>query len=146
MHGRYVKPANLKEDRIDRRFARNQNGKRKVVVVIRERGGIWSRRYSIRKVRPPHSSALASPRARSFTPTKRRLGTIYMSVSRSRESIIRRHTASMALALTWLRNTSHASDVPRSAFTTTSRARTSSDTLRSRHGGKITAASRMAIR
>jgi transposase-like protein len=37
--GGYVKPANLKEDRKDRRLARNQNGKRKVVVVIRERGG-----------------------------------------------------------------------------------------------------------
>ena len=37
--GGYVKPANLKEDRIDRRFVRNQNGKRKVVVIIRERGG-----------------------------------------------------------------------------------------------------------
>jgi transposase-like protein len=37
--GGYVKPANLKEDRKDRRFSRNQNGKRKVVVIIRERGG-----------------------------------------------------------------------------------------------------------
>ena len=37
--GGYIKPANLKEDRIDRRFARNQNGKCKVVVIIRERGG-----------------------------------------------------------------------------------------------------------
>jgi transposase-like protein len=37
--GGYVKPANHKEDRKDRRFARNQNGKRKVVVIIRERGG-----------------------------------------------------------------------------------------------------------
>jgi transposase-like protein len=37
--GGYVKPANLKENRIDRRFAVNQNGKRKVVVVIRERDG-----------------------------------------------------------------------------------------------------------
>jgi len=37
--GGYIKPANLKEDRIDRRFARNQNGKRKVVVIARERGG-----------------------------------------------------------------------------------------------------------
>src|SRR2546429_8381212 len=36
--GGYVKPANLKEHRIDRRFARNQNGKRKVVVIVRERG------------------------------------------------------------------------------------------------------------
>jgi transposase-like protein len=37
--GGYVKPANLKEDRKDRRFASNQSGKRKVVVIIRERGG-----------------------------------------------------------------------------------------------------------
>jgi hypothetical protein len=37
--GGYVKPANQKEYRRDRRLARNQNGKRKVVVVIRERGG-----------------------------------------------------------------------------------------------------------
>jgi len=34
-----VKPANLKEDRIDRRFAHNQSGKRKAVIIIRERDG-----------------------------------------------------------------------------------------------------------
>jgi transposase-like protein len=37
--GGYVKPANRREDRMDRRFSANQSGKRKVVVVIRERGG-----------------------------------------------------------------------------------------------------------
>lgn len=37
--GGYVKPANLKQDRVDRRLKFNQSGKRKVVVVIRERGG-----------------------------------------------------------------------------------------------------------
>jgi transposase-like protein len=37
--GGYVKPANKREDRVDRRFLENQSGKRKVVVVIRERGG-----------------------------------------------------------------------------------------------------------
>jgi transposase-like protein len=37
--GGYQKPANMKADRLDRRFTRNQNGKRKVVVIIRERGG-----------------------------------------------------------------------------------------------------------
>lgn len=37
--GGYVKPANRKENRRDRRFTENQSGKRKVVVVIRERGG-----------------------------------------------------------------------------------------------------------
>lgn len=37
--GGYVKPSNLKENRRDRRKLRNQNGKRRVVVIIRERGG-----------------------------------------------------------------------------------------------------------
>jgi transposase-like protein len=37
--GGYIKPANHRENRIDRRKWVNQNGKRKVVVVIREHGG-----------------------------------------------------------------------------------------------------------
>src|SRR6266852_2353519 len=37
--GGYVKPANRKENRVDRRLSYNQSGKRKVVVVIRERDG-----------------------------------------------------------------------------------------------------------
>src|ERR1035441_8849801 len=37
--GGYVKPANYKENRVDRRLSKNQNGKRQVVVVIREREG-----------------------------------------------------------------------------------------------------------
>src|SRR4051812_39329885 len=37
--GGYVKPANHKENRRDRRLAHNRSGKRRVVVVIRERGG-----------------------------------------------------------------------------------------------------------
>lgn len=37
--GGYMKPANHKENRRDRRLAKNQNGKRQVVVVIRERDG-----------------------------------------------------------------------------------------------------------
>jgi transposase-like protein len=36
--GGYVKPANRRENRKDRRLAQNQTGKRRVVVVIRERG------------------------------------------------------------------------------------------------------------
>jgi hypothetical protein len=34
-----VKPANLKENRRDRRLASNQSGKRKAVIIIRERNG-----------------------------------------------------------------------------------------------------------
>jgi transposase-like protein len=37
--GGYVKPANHKENRVDRRLAENQTGKRKVVVVAREKNG-----------------------------------------------------------------------------------------------------------
>jgi transposase-like protein len=49
--GGYVKPANRRENRRDRRLAVNQSGKRRVVVVIRERNGrtlgtVKLRRYS----------------------------------------------------------------------------------------------------
>ncbi|MGD9539359.1 IS1595 family transposase [Methylocystis sp.] len=37
--GGYVKPANLKENRRDRRLAVNQSGKRQCVVIVREREG-----------------------------------------------------------------------------------------------------------
>jgi transposase-like protein len=37
--GGYVKPANLKENRRDRRFGENKSGKRRVVIVMRERNG-----------------------------------------------------------------------------------------------------------
>jgi transposase-like protein len=38
--GGHLKPANWKENRRDRRLAVNQTGKRKVVVILRERNGI----------------------------------------------------------------------------------------------------------
>lgn len=38
--GGYVKPANNKENRRDRRLWKNQNGKRRAVVIMRERNGI----------------------------------------------------------------------------------------------------------
>jgi transposase-like protein len=37
--GGYVKPANLREDRKDRRLYENKSGKRQVVVIVRERNG-----------------------------------------------------------------------------------------------------------
>jgi transposase-like protein len=37
--GGYVKPANRRKERIDRRLAMHRTGRRQVVVVIRERGG-----------------------------------------------------------------------------------------------------------
>ncbi len=37
--GGHVRPGNLKENRVDRRLAQHQTGKRKVVVIARQRGG-----------------------------------------------------------------------------------------------------------
>ena len=37
--GGHVRPANKKEDRVDRRLAENQTGKRRVVVALRQRKG-----------------------------------------------------------------------------------------------------------
>jgi transposase-like protein len=37
--GGHIRPANLKKDRVDRRLAENQTGKRRVVIVARERKG-----------------------------------------------------------------------------------------------------------
>lgn len=141
----YVKPPNQKEYRRDRRLARNQRGKRKVVVIAREHGG-----------NPVPTVFNSESQAASFIRARIAKGTVvrddeaaswddFMSVSRSRESIVRKHTASMARALIWLNNTSPACVVPGSAFTTTSPVRISSVTRRSRHSGK-TAASRTANR
>jgi len=77
--GGYIKPANLKEDRIDRRFARNQNGKRNVVVIIRERGGNSVPGCSVARAKRPHSSRPELPRAPSSMPTKPVLGMAFMS-------------------------------------------------------------------
>ena len=55
--GGYVKPANHKENRRDRRLAKTQNGKRSCVVVIRQRGGMM-----MPSVFPTEGSALATIR------------------------------------------------------------------------------------
>ena len=57
--GGYVKPANLKENRRDRRLVRNQTGKRKCVVVIRQRDG-----QTLPAAFPSESAAMAFIRDR----------------------------------------------------------------------------------
>ena len=37
--GGHVRPANAREDRVDRRLLQNRSGKRRVVVALRQRGG-----------------------------------------------------------------------------------------------------------
>lgn len=57
--GGYLKPANIREVRVDRRFKKNQTGKRQCVVVIRERGG-----RTLPSVFPSESAALNFIRSR----------------------------------------------------------------------------------
>ncbi len=62
---RYVKPSNLVENRRDRRLLKNQNGKRKCVVIVRERGG-----NSVPAVFKSESHAAAFIKARVTKGTK----------------------------------------------------------------------------
>ncbi len=80
--GGYVKPANIKADRRDRRLARNQNGKRQASSSFASAAATASRRYSARKARLCLSSRPASRRAPSFTPMLRPRGTICTQISR----------------------------------------------------------------
>lgn len=57
--GGYVKPANFKENRRDRRLVANQSGKRQVVVVMRERNG-----KTLPFVAPSEDAAVPTIRAR----------------------------------------------------------------------------------
>ena len=60
MDGGSIKPSNVKTHHRDRRLTRNQGGKRKVVVVVRERGGNSVPAVSIWKVKLLHSFAHVS--------------------------------------------------------------------------------------
>jgi hypothetical protein len=61
--GGYANSANQKNIVASFRLTRNQDGKRNVVMVARERGGnSFPAAFNIPKARPPYSSSLASPR------------------------------------------------------------------------------------
>ncbi|MEO1091758.1 MAG: IS1595 family transposase [Pseudomonadota bacterium] len=47
--GRHVRPANVRENRVDRRLLGNRSGKRRIVVVLRQRGGRTLTRTFIRE-------------------------------------------------------------------------------------------------
>jgi len=57
--GGHIRPENLAIDRIDRRLAENQSGKRQVVVAMRERGG-----RTLAQVFPAEADAVAAIRQR----------------------------------------------------------------------------------
>ncbi len=80
--GGYVKPRNLAENRVDRRLSRNQSGKRKVVVIVRERNGSSVPAGSALRAKPNHGSRPASRRERFSMPTKPTHGTACMARSK----------------------------------------------------------------
>ena len=57
--GGHIRPENLAADRIDRRLAENQSGKRQVVVAMRERGG-----RTLAQVFPAEADGVAAVRLR----------------------------------------------------------------------------------
>jgi len=57
--GGHIRPENLAADRIDRRLAENQSGKRQVVVAMRERGG-----RTLAQVFPTEADGVAAIRLR----------------------------------------------------------------------------------
>jgi ISXO2-like transposase domain len=108
--GGYVKPANHVENRRDRRLARNQTGKRKAVVIIRERNG-----RSLPAVFRTEGQAL------SFIRSRIAKGTI-INADEGSSWDAKRHIALTALARIGPRNFSAACAAPNRAITTISRA------------------------
>lgn len=96
--GGHVRPANLKENRIDRRLGENKSGKRRVVIALRQRAG---RTLPFVSTSEAHGVLIAArvvdkDSIARLLPTKPRIGTRSMRNTRRRGSIIRRHTASTA--------------------------------------------------
>ena len=141
--GGHIRPENLAADRIDRRLAENQSGKRQVVVAMRERGG---RRCSPPRPMPSQSSVTGSRRAPRFTPMRAPPGTRCTPASPCGGSTIRTAIASTAPAPTPQNPSSPVCGAANSDTITTSPGRTLFVTPRRRPGVRICAASATAIR
>ena len=123
--GGYIKPANHKENRRDRRLAKNQNGNRQVVVVVKERGGrtvpavfrteVDSLGFIIQRVDP--ASKLMADEATSSN-------ALYSGFDLSRTDNGRSTAQKRVSTRTAPRNFSAGCAAPRSAIITTSRAST----------------------
>ena len=145
--GGHVRPENLAADRIDRRLAENQSGKRQVVVAMRERGGrTLAQVFRGRGGRRWRPSVCGSPRAPWFMPMKARPGTRCMPPSPCSGSTTRTATASTAPAPMARNPTSPACAAANSGITTISPGRILSVTPRRRLGARTCAASATASR
>lgn len=146
--GGYVKPANHKENRRDRRLAKNQSGKRQVVVVIRQRdgrtlpGAFPSEAAALSHIRDLRAKPGFRPtwRARpKSTPTKRPGGTTCTPGTWSSGSTTNSPTAWTAATPTGRRASFPGCAGARWGTTTTSPGRTSPVMPRKARGGRTTA-------
>ena len=123
--GGHRKPANFKANRVDRRLAEHQTGKRRVVVVMRERQGrtlpfvVRAEDEGVADRRPPRRCP-----ARPSTPTRRPAGMPCMPASRPSGSTTASRSRTTAPAPIRPRASSRACAGPSSASTTTSAAST----------------------
>lgn len=76
--GGYVKPANRKADRKDRRLKVNTSGKRQCVVIMRERNGRSLPSWSPARVTPCRWSAIMSAPSPRYMPMRVRAGMRFM--------------------------------------------------------------------
>ena len=144
--GGHVRPENLAADRIDRRLAENQSGKRQVVVVMRERDG-----RTFPQVSPSEAAAVSLIRPRIakgtvFTPMRARPGISCTPNSRCNGSTIKRDTASTAPAPIAQNSFFTRIAAGNSGIIIISRKSISSAMPRKQLGEKILAASATAIR
>src|SRR4051812_24963118 len=106
--GGHRKPANFKANRVDRRLAEHQTGKRRAVVVMRERLGRTLPFVVRAEERAWRSSPAASPTARPSTPTRPLAGTPCMRGSPPSASTTRWRSVMTGPAPIRPRATSHA--------------------------------------
>lgn len=138
--GDYIKPANHKENRKDRRLAKNQNGKRQVVVVMRERGGsIVHAVFQTEGASAHWIASRVSKGPRSWR-TKPRLGTRRKPATRWTELTTPRFTAWTASTRTVRSPSFPGCAGPRSRITITLRDDIWPATPKRAHGARIIAA------
>jgi hypothetical protein len=140
----YIRRANLKEDRVDRRLAQHQTGKRRVVIVARERKG--RTKTTVTKEEADGVAFVKAVVSEGSTPARRRswpLGALHGKYTTHRIT----HQLAYSLDGACTNQVSHfylACAVCARGNTTTSAHATSTNTQPMRHGLKITAGWTMA--
>ena len=89
--GGHIRPANRKEDRVDRRLSEHQTGKRRVVVAIRQRKG-RTLSFVVKQEAEGVDLVTTSRALPKSTPMRRTIGTRSTAYSRRCASIIARRT------------------------------------------------------